>query len=111
MEVGKPVISASETQEVSVKVKNISNRKGTEVAQLYITDRFSSVATPHMQLRGFKRIELEPGEEKEVRFTLASDDLALWNRDMKRVVEPGEFIVKVGAASDDIRLESGFQVK
>ena len=71
---------------------------------------FSSVATPAIQLRGFKRVELQPGEEKEVTFTLLPDDLALWNKEMKRVVEPGEFKVMVGAASDDLRLESVFRV-
>ncbi|MEM9143537.1 MAG: fibronectin type III-like domain-contianing protein, partial [Bacteroidota bacterium] len=97
-------------QKVSCTVKNVSDRRGTEVVQLYITDSFSSVTTPIMQLRGFKRIELDAGEEKEVEFELLPDDLALWNREMKRVVEPGEFIVKVGAASDDIRLEGDFEV-
>ena len=64
-----------------------------------------------MQLRGFKRVELDPGEEKEIEFILLPDDLSLWNNEMKRVVEPGEFIVMVGAASDDIKLESTFRVK
>ncbi|MCU4177038.1 glycoside hydrolase family 3 N-terminal domain-containing protein [Carboxylicivirga sp. N1Y90] len=111
LQIGKQEIGTSDKQIVKVKVKNTSDREGTEVAQLYITDTYSSVATPHMQLRGFQRVELKPGEEKEVSFTLLPDDLALWNRDMKRVVEPGEFKVKVGAASDDIMLESTFKVK
>lgn len=110
IKIRKPELSVNENQEVRVKVKNISDRKGTEVVQLYITDSYSSVATPVMQLRGFKRVELEPGEEKEVSFILLPDDLALWNREMKRVVESGEFKVKVGAASDDIRIESVFNV-
>ncbi len=107
----KPEIAKSENQTVKVKVKNTSSREGTEVVQLYITDSYSSVATPVMQLRGFKRVDLNPGEEKEVTFTVLPDDLALWNREMKRVVEPGEFQVKVGAASNDIRLSSSFRVK
>ena len=94
-----------DNQIVTVKVKNISNREGTEVVQLYITDTFSSVATPAIQLRGFKRVDLKPGEEKEVSFTLLPDDLALRNGEMKRVVEAGEFKIRVGAASNDIRLE------
>ncbi|PKQ63488.1 hypothetical protein BZG02_08930 [Labilibaculum filiforme] len=107
----KAEIAKDENQVVKVKVKNISDRDGSEIVQLYITDSYSSVATPVMQLRGFKRIELKAGEEKEVSFTILPDDLALWNRAMKRVVEPGEFQVKVGAASDDIRLKASFQVK
>jgi beta-glucosidase len=107
----KPEIAKTENQIVRVKVKNTSDREGTEVVQLYITDTYSSVATPVMQLRGFKRVSLKAGEEKEVIFTVLPDDLALWNREMKRVVESGEFQVKMGAASDDIRLNSSFIVK
>lgn len=107
----KAEIAKSENQTVKVNVKNTSDREGTEVVQLYITDSYSSVATPVMQLRGFKRVVLKAGEEKEVTFTILPDDLALWNRSMKRVVESGEFQVKVGAASDDIRLEDVFNVK
>lgn len=104
-------ISADENQTVRCTIKNTSQRKGTEVVQLYITDEVSSVSTPKIQLRGFQRVELNPNEEKEVVFTILPDDLALWNREMKRVVEPGEFKVKIGAASNDIRLESSFRVK
>lgn len=111
LKVVKPEITQDENQHVKVMVKNTSEREGTEVVQLYITDSYSSVATPIMQLRGFKRVDLNEGEEREITFTLLPDDLALWNRAMKRVVEPGEFKVKVGAASDDIRLESVFHVK
>ena len=78
---------------------------------MYIRDSYSSVSSPVMQLRGFKRVELNPGEEKEIEFTLLPDDLSLWNIEMQRVVEPGEFIVMVGAASNDIRLKSAFRVK
>ena len=111
LKIAQAEISKDQNQKVSCMVKNVSDRKGTEVVQLYITDSFSSVTTPIMQLRGFKRVELDAGEEKEVEFVLLPDDLALWNTEMKRVVEPGEFKVKVGAASDDIRLEDDFEVK
>ncbi|MEM9361412.1 MAG: glycoside hydrolase family 3 N-terminal domain-containing protein [Bacteroidota bacterium] len=111
LQMGKSEIAATDNQTVKVNVKNISTQEGTEIVQLYITDTFSSVATPVMQLKGFRRVKLKPGEEKEVLFTLFPDDLALWNREMKRVVETGEFMVKIGAASNDIRLESKFNVK
>ncbi len=107
----KSEISTNEEQKVWVKVKNTSDRKGTEIAQLYITDSYSSVSTPKIQLRGFQRVNLEPGETKEVLFRLLPDDLGLWNSNMKRVVEPGEFVVQVGAASNDIRLTAEFEVK
>ena len=111
LRIEKPTLSQTEEQQITVTIKNTSSRKGTEVVQLYITDSYSSVATPKMQLRGFKRVTLDPGEAKEVNFTILPDDLGLWNREMKRVVESGEFVVKVGAASDDIRLEDVFQVE
>ncbi|MCG8580677.1 MAG: glycoside hydrolase family 3 C-terminal domain-containing protein, partial [Bacteroidales bacterium] len=110
LDIQKQSIGTNEEQLIKAKVKNTSEVAGTEIVQLYITDVFSSVATPAIQLRGFKRVELQPGEEKEVTFTLLPDDLALWNKEMKRVVEPGEFKVMVGAASDDLRLESVFRV-
>ncbi|ANQ52211.1 beta-glucosidase [Flammeovirga sp. MY04] len=104
-------IDKDENITVSFKVKNTSSTNGTEIVQLYIQDVVSSVATPIMQLRGFDRVNLKAGETKEVSLTLTPDDLSLWNRQMKRVVESGEFKIMVGAASDDIRLESGFEVK
>jgi len=111
LQIEKPEITEKEQQNIKVKIKNTSDRKGTEIVQLYISDVYSSVVTPGIQLRGFQRVALEAGEEREVNFTLYPDDLALWNKEMKRVVEPGEFKIMIGAASDDIRLESSFEVK
>ncbi|WP_063850587.1 glycoside hydrolase family 3 N-terminal domain-containing protein [Flammeovirga sp. SJP92] len=111
LSLAKTQIAKDENLSVSVKVKNTSAVDGTEIAQLYIQDVVSSVATPIMQLRGFERIYLKAGEEKTIEFILTPDDLSLWNRQMKRVVEEGTFKVMIGAASDDIRLETSFEVK
>ena len=111
MRIEKPIIALDEPQKIKVKIKNTSTVKGTEVVQLYITDEYSSVSTPKIQLRGFQRVELAPGEQKDIRFTLTPDDLSLWNLEMKRVVEPGQFLVHIGTASNDIRVESVFEVK
>ena len=62
------------------------------------------------RLCGFDRIHLEPGESKIITMTIASECLALWNEEMKRVVEPGKFKVMVGASSADVRLTSEFQI-
>jgi len=70
----------------------------------------SSVTTYEKNLRGFQRVHLEPGEVKTVRFTLTLDDLALWNRSMHFVVEPGKFRVMVGSSSEDIRLNGEFTI-
>jgi beta-glucosidase len=96
---------------VSVSVKNTGKVKGTEVVQLYIRDEISSVTTPVLSLQGFKRVTLEPGESQVVNFELGFDELALWNEEMKRVVEPGEFTIMAGSSSDDIRLNKSLLVK
>jgi len=96
--------------EVRFKVKNTSTRAGDEVAQLYLRDDVSSVATPDRQLRHFQRLRLQAGEQREVVFTLTAEDLMLLNTNLKWVVEPGTFTVLLGASSDDIRLQAPFSV-
>jgi beta-glucosidase len=78
--------------------------------QLYVKDVVSSVTTPVLQLRGFRKVALQPGETTTVTLTLTPHDLALYDREMKRVVEPGEFEVMLGASSADIRLRGTFAV-
>jgi len=95
---------------ISCTVANIGKRSGDEVVQLYLRDVVASVARPHKQLKGFARISLEPGEKKSVTFSLPVDLLALYDRAMQMVVEPGEFTVMVGSSSADIRLEGSFAV-
>lgn len=95
---------------VSVEVKNTGALEGDEVVQLYTRDVVSSVTTYEKNLRGFERVHLQPGETRTVTFTLHSDDLALWDRAMHFVVEPGKFRVMVGAGSEDIRLNGEFEI-
>jgi beta-glucosidase len=95
---------------VSFSVKNTGSREGDEVAQLYTRDLVSSVTTYEKNLRGFDRIHLKPGETKTVSFTLKPDDLALWDRSMRFVVEPGKFRVMIGSSSEDIRLTGEFSI-
>ena len=96
---------------VSLRVTNSGSRDGEEVVQLYINDVVASVTRPVKELRGFRKIALRPGESKPVEFRLGSDDLSMLDRGLRRVVEPGEFAVMVGASSEDIRLKSSFTVK
>lgn len=91
------------TASVSVKITNTGKVAGTEVAELYIRDVLASVTTPVMALKGFQRISLRPGESGTVNFKLSANQLSLWNREMQRVVEPGEFKIMVGSSSADIR--------
>ena len=88
-----------------MKVTNTGKRAGDEVVQLYVRDKVSSVITYDSQLRGFERVSLQPGETKEVVFTLKPEDLQLLDRNMKWTVEPGDFEILIGASSQDIRLK------
>ncbi|GAA4296390.1 glycoside hydrolase family 3 N-terminal domain-containing protein [Aestuariibaculum suncheonense] len=100
-----------ETITVSFKLKNTGDYEGDEVPQLYIQDEFASVVTYTKVLRGFERVTLKPGQEKEVTMTLQSRDLSLLNKDMKRVVEPGIFKVFIGSSSEDDRLTGQIIIK
>ena len=95
---------------VTVDVQNTGTREGTEIVQLYTRDLVSSVTTYEKSLRGFERVNLRPAETKTVTFTLTSADLALWDRSMHFVVEPGTFRVMIGSSSEDIRLKGEFEV-
>lgn len=93
---------------VSVDITNTGKRAGDEVVQLYLRDKVSSVIAYESVLRGFERISLQPGETKKVVFTLQPEDLQILDRHMEWTVEPGEFEVRVGASSTDIRLRGTF---
>jgi beta-glucosidase len=81
------------------------------VAQLYVRDLVSSVTTPVMRLAGFAKLELQPGESRPVTITIPASEMTLWNVQMKRVVEPGDFAVMVGASAEDVKLRGNFTVK
>ena len=85
---------------VSVDVTNTGSREGDEVAELYIHQRVASVTRPVMELRGFQRLGLKPGERKTVEFKLTPRDLQMLNQDMHWAVEPGVFDIMVGPSSD-----------
>lgn len=95
---------------VECEVVNAGPRAGDEVVQLYLRDDYSSVTTFEKALRGFARVSLRPGEKKTVRFTLAPEHLALFDRNSKWTVEPGRFTVMIGASSEDIRLRGNFTI-
>ena len=103
-------ISPTGTTSVSVDVSNTGSRAGDEVVQMYIRDDVSSVTRPVKELRGFERISLKPGETRTVSFTIGPEALQFYNREMKRVVEPGTFTVMVGPNSADVQ-STKFEVK
>jgi beta-glucosidase len=96
------------TVKISVNITNTGNYDGDEVVQLYINDEYSSVVTYEKVLRGFERVHLKKGETKTVTFTIQPDDLALYDRHMDFVVEPGKFNVYVGGSSEDVKAEGSF---
>ena len=98
-ELSEPVIAPNGKSIVSVKVTNTGAVRGDEVVQMYVKDNFASVGRYHKMLKGFKRITLQPGETKMVSFELNPDNLFLYNKEMEKVVEPGEFTIYVGASS------------
>jgi len=97
-----PTMGTSGETKVSVDVTNSGKMRGDEVVQLYIRDEVSSVTRPVKELRGFRRITLEPGETKTVDFKLGFEQLSFLDRDMHKVVEPGTFKVMVGGNSVDL---------
>lgn len=90
---------------VSVAVTNTGNRQGDEVVQLYVSDKNASVVTYDSLLRGFERVSLNAGETKIINFILQPSDLMLLDKNMKWTVEPGDFEIKIGASSEDIKLK------
>jgi len=101
---------ADEQVTIQVDVANVGERAGDEIVQLYVRDVASSVTRPVKELKGFRRVTLEPGEVKTVTFSLAVNQLAFLDLSMRWVVEPGTIEVMIGASSDDIRLSGSFEI-
>lgn len=99
----KNVIGAGETVTVTLDVHNIGGRTGDEVVQLYIRDEVSSVTRPILELKAFRRLTLEAGAAETVSFVIGQDELSLWDLTMKRVVEPGTFMIMTGPNSVELQ--------
>ena len=107
-EIGEPRLSAATIRpdgsvKVSVEVRNTGAVAGDEVVQLYVRDVVSSVTRPVKELKGFRRVTLAPGASTNVSFDLDREAFALWDSNMKRVVEPGEFTIYAGPNSVDLK--------
>ena len=94
-----------EIVEITVRLHNSRKCAAKEVVQLYVRDVFSSVVTPAHELKGFKKVLVKQGETTEAKFVIPISELALYNKEMSRVVEPGSFDLQVSRASDDIRIK------
>lgn len=102
MKTDKECYLLNDTIKVTVDIKNTGKTEGKEVVQLYIRDKVSTVVTPIKQLRDFKKITVKPGATKSVSLNVAVNDLYIVDGNNQRIVEPGEFEIQVGAASDNI---------
>lgn len=107
----KKGIAKNESATVRCKIKNTGTVAGDEVVQLYISDMLASVARPVMELKGFQRTHLKPGESGEVTFTIDPSMLEMLNERMERLIEPGDFRLMIGASSRDIRLKEVLTVR
>ena len=102
IEISSDVLVSGGSLTVSVDVENCGSVSGEEVVQLYVRDLVGSVTRPVRQLKGFRKISLEPGETKTVEFTITPDMLAFYRQDMSFGTEAGEFEVYVGGSSDTL---------
>src|SRR6266540_1304072 len=109
MQLSGKQIPVDGTLTVTLDVQNVGQRSGDEVVQLYLRALAGSVARPVKELKGFQRITLEGGEKKQIEFRLTPEQLGFHNREMKFVVEPGEYKVMTGSNSEEL-IESNFMV-
>lgn len=103
------IIGRNQLLTIHFRITNTSSRPGAETAQLYICDCKASVDRPHKELKGFTKTGLEPGQSRELTFTIGGQDLSFWDTARKSwITEPGEFRILIGNSSDNIILEQSF---
>jgi len=107
----KKVIAVGDSNTVSLRITNASDREGDEVVQLYIHDELASVARPVMELKGFQRVHFRPWETQMVTFVITPDMLQMLDKDLRSVIEPGVFRIMIGGSSRDLRLKWNLTVK
>ncbi|MEP6513970.1 MAG: fibronectin type III-like domain-contianing protein [Parafilimonas sp.] len=99
----KTNLKGNETLTATVTVSNTGKYAGEETVQLYISDPVASVTRSVEDLKSFKKITLQPGEKREVSFTVTPNDLKFYNSDLKYDWEAGEFIIQIGTNSSDTK--------
>ncbi len=105
LKLNKEVYSKDDEIHASINVKNIGDKDGKIVVELYLTDIIGSVSRPVKQLKRFKKIFLKAGEEKTLQFTLNQSDLSFIGRDNKRIIEPGLFEITIGDQKEKFHLK------
>lgn len=110
LKIPEEVYLENENVEVSLTVKNIGAHAGAEVVQLYIHDEESALDRPVKELKGFKKVYLQPGESKTIQMELTKESLSGYDTKLEQfVTEPGIFDVLVGTSSRDIALKGSFE--
>ena len=108
----KKTIAKDEPITFTLTVKNTGDREGAEIVQLYISDKKSSLPRPVKELKGFQKVYLQPGEVKQVSFTIGTDALSFFDDGKHEwVAEPGQFEALIGASATDIRSKMAFELK
>jgi beta-glucosidase len=96
-------LAGNETLTASVQVTNTGTRAGEETVQLYLTEPVASITRSVEDLRGFQKVNLQPGESKEAAFRITPEDLKFYNSDLKYDWEPGQFIIRIGGSSAQLK--------
>ena len=104
-------VNPGDIVDISAEIRNSGTIAGDEVVQLYLHDEFASFPRPVKELKGFKRIQLQPGEKRQITFHLDTRQLAFYDENLEMILEPGQFSVMIGSSSEDIRLTGTFTVK
>jgi beta-glucosidase len=110
LKLSKNKINRNEEITISLKITNSGKMAGEEVVQLYLRDRFASIVRPVKELKGFNKIALQAGETREVKFIINNETISFYNNNIELISEAGEFDVMVGSSSEDIRLNSEFEL-
>ncbi len=110
LQMSKKKMKETEKIDVSMKLTNTGKYAGEEVVQLYLRDKVGSVVRPVKELKDFQKIKLQPGESKNIHFTIDKQKLSFYNDKLQWIAEPGEFNLMIGSSSEDIRLKEAFEL-
>lgn len=110
LKLSKQTMGKSDSVTISFTLTNTGKVAGEEVAQLYIRDVVARPVRPVKELKGFQKVMLQPGERKTINFTLNADKLSFYDDKLEWIVQPGEFRIMIGGASDDIKLEESLNL-
>ena len=103
VKLSKTQLKGQENLMASVMIQNTGKYAGEEVVQMYISDPVASVARSVKDLKGFQKISLQPGETKEIKFEISTEELSFYNSDLKKIWEPGKFLVHIGTNSSQVQ--------